>query len=86
MVSPKVITITPNRNLITPKVIFVTLGILFLNDNSLNQGLQFYPNILTFLLQTTIYRAIGHVRENRFWVTWPKRPVHRHLRGVTLGC
>ena len=29
MVSPKVFTITPNRNLITPKVIFVTLGILF---------------------------------------------------------
>jgi hypothetical protein len=32
MVSPKVFTITPNRNLNTPKVIFVTLGILFLND------------------------------------------------------
>jgi len=29
MVSPKVFTITPNRNLNTPKVIFVTLGILF---------------------------------------------------------
>ena len=33
MVSPEVFTITPNRNLNTPKVIFVTLGILFLNDN-----------------------------------------------------
>ena len=29
MVSLKVISITPNRNLNTPKVIFVTLGILF---------------------------------------------------------
>jgi hypothetical protein len=38
MVSPEVFTITPNRNLNTPKVIFVTLGILFLNDNSLNPG------------------------------------------------
>ena len=32
MVSLKVISITPNRNLNTPKVIFVTLGILFLFD------------------------------------------------------
>ena len=36
MVSPKVFTITPNRNLITAKVIFVTLGVLFLFDFSLN--------------------------------------------------
>ena len=36
MESPKVITITPNRNLITAKVIFVTLGVLFLFDFSLN--------------------------------------------------
>jgi len=28
MESPKVITITPNRNLNTPKVIFVTFGVL----------------------------------------------------------
>ena len=36
MVSPKVFTITLNRILITPKVIFVTLGVLFLFDFSLN--------------------------------------------------
>ena len=36
MVSPKVITITPNRILITAKVIFVTLGVLFQFDFSLN--------------------------------------------------
>ena len=35
-VSPKVFSITPNRNLITAKVIFVTLGVLFLFDFSLN--------------------------------------------------
>ena len=36
MESSEVITITPNRILITPKVIFVTLGVLFLFDFSLN--------------------------------------------------
>jgi len=36
MVSPKVFTITPNRNLITAKVIFVSFGVLFLFDFSLN--------------------------------------------------
>ena len=36
MVSPKVFTITPNRILNTPKVIFVTLGVLFLFAFSLN--------------------------------------------------
>jgi len=38
MVSLKVISITPNRNLNTPKVIFVTLGILFLNDRRKQLG------------------------------------------------
>ena len=36
MESSEVISITPNRILITPKVIFVTLGVLFLFDFSLN--------------------------------------------------
>ena len=84
MVSPKVISNTPRVISNTPRVTKITFGILFLNDNSLNpffvdfhifvnknQGLQFYPNILTFLLQTLMYRAIGHVRENRFRVTSP---------------
>jgi len=35
-VSSEVISITPNRILITPKVIFVTLGVSFLFDFSLN--------------------------------------------------
>ena len=85
MVSPKVFTFTPNRIFNTPKVIFVTLGILFLFDISYNhvflvdddakvnknKELRFYPNILTFLLQTLMYRAFGYVRENRFRVTSP---------------
>jgi len=33
---PEVISITPNRILIIPKVIFVTLGVLFLFAFSLN--------------------------------------------------
>jgi hypothetical protein len=36
MVSLEVISITPNRNFNTPKVIFVTLGVLFQFDFSLN--------------------------------------------------
>ena len=36
MVSLEVISITPNRNSNTPKVIFVTLGVLFQFDFSLN--------------------------------------------------
>ena len=84
-ITPNRILITPNRILITPKVIFVTLGIMFLFDISYNhvflvdgdakvnknKELQFYPNILTFLLQTLMYRAFGNVRENRFRVTSP---------------
>jgi hypothetical protein len=34
MESPKVNSITPNRILITPKVIFVSFGVLFLFDKN----------------------------------------------------
>ena len=85
MESSEVFTITPNRNSNTPKVFFVTLGILFVFDISYNhvflvdddakvnknKELRFYPNILTFLLQTLMYRAFGNVRENCFRVTSP---------------
>ena len=64
-VSPGVISITPNRNLDSPKVIFVTLGVSFLFDFSLNpvsvaddakvkknRDRRFYPHILTSLPST----------------------------------
>ena len=83
--TPKVFTITPNRNLNTPKVFFVTLGILFVFDISYNhvflvdddakvnknKELRFYPNILTFLRQTTIYRAFERVRDKGLSLTSP---------------
>ena len=62
MVSPKVFTITPNRKLISPKVTKITFG---------NKELRFYPNILTFLRQPTMYRAFEHVRDNGVSLTSP---------------
>ena len=56
----KVISITPNRNLFSPKVIF-----LFYDE------FQNIPNILTFSLGMPLRKGIGHVRENRFGVTSP---------------
>jgi hypothetical protein len=61
-VSPKVISITPNRNLISPKVTKITFGEI---------EMRFYPHILTFLRQTTMYRAFEHVRDKGFSLTSP---------------
>ena len=52
----------------------IRLTLFFVDDDAKvnkNKELRFYPNILTFLLQTLMYRAFGNVRENRFRVTSP---------------
>ena len=45
--SPEVISITPNRNLNSPKVIFVTLGVIF---PVFTANVKNVPHILTFSL------------------------------------
>ena len=44
--SPKVISITPNRNLNSPKVIFVTLGVIFPVFTA-NVKCPSHPNVFT---------------------------------------
>ena len=54
--SPKVFLITPNRNLNSPKVIFVTLGVIFPNTGWLlpNKGPLFLLETFSFPTNTNL--------------------------------
>ena len=58
--SPEVILITPNRNLNSPKVIFVTLGVIFPNTGWLlpNKGWLLPNKGPLFLLNVSSFRLI----------------------------